>query len=81
MVTGVTGDPLVGGCTEFLPPGYPVCRPESSRRRGAGECGGTECDRFLEIAIARETVTVRACLIHRLPGNEAMEAVTWARPR
>ena len=81
MVTGVPGDRLVGGCTEFLPPGYTVCRPESSRRHAAAECGRTECDHFLEIAIARETVTVRARLIDRLPGNEAMEAVTWARPR
>jgi hypothetical protein len=81
FVTGVTGDRLVGGCTAFLPRGYTVCRPETPWRHAAAECGGTECDHFLELLIARETVTVRARLIDRLPGDQAMETVTWARPR
>jgi len=81
FVAGVTGDRLVGGCAEFLPPGYPVCRPEAPLRHAAPECGGTECDHFLEIAIARHRVTVRARLIDRLPGDDARETVTWPRTR
>ncbi len=81
FVTGVAGDRLVGGCRELLPPGYAACRPETSLRHPAPECAGTECDHFLDIAIAPAAVSVQARLIDALPGDVTMDTVTWERLR
>ena len=81
FVTGVAGDRLVGGCSEFLSPGYPTCRPTTSFRHAAQECGGTECDHFLEILIAADRITVQARLIDPLPAAASMDTLTWTRGR
>ena len=81
FVTGVAGDRLVGGCRELLPPGYATCRPETSMRHPAPECAGTECDHFLDMAIGRNTIAVRARLIDPLPDDVTMDTVTWERLR
>jgi hypothetical protein len=81
FVTGVAGDRLVVGCPEFLSPSYPTCRPATSFRHAAQECGGTECDHFLDIAIAPDRITVRARLIDPLPAEASMDTVTWTRRR
>ena len=77
----MTGDRLVGGCMELLPRGYDACRPQESTRHAAPECAGTECDHFLDIAIASRTVSVRARLIDPLPADAAMDTLTWTRGR
>ncbi len=81
VVTAVAGDRLVADCRESLPAGYTVCRPEVPDRHPAAECAGTECDHFLEIAIAPGTASVRARLIDLLPADASMETVAWQRPR
>jgi hypothetical protein len=81
FVTGVAGDPGVGGCKEFMPRGYAACRPHQSLRHPAPECGGTECDHFLDIAIAPDRITVRARLLDPLPAEATMDTATWTRVR
>jgi len=81
FVTGVVGDRWVVGCPEFLAPAYPTCRPTRSFRHAAPECGGTECDHFLDIAIAADRITVRARLLDPLPAEADMDTATWMRNR